>query len=312
MATENTHTPDFIIQTLVAERDELKQHCLRLQQVLDKLAFPPGHFYSPIVDPADIHAVRAAEQRLAAPLPQDILIDRRAMTAILVRLASHHRLFTFPRSQTSPDKFHFDNPFFGAHDASVYFSMLLEFRPGRVIEIGCGFSSRLLLETNRQFFSGRLDITLIDPSPGSLSHLTNGNGEAMARLLTHQVQETPIDTFKALEANDILFIDSSHVSKTGSDVNFYLFEILPVLKPGVLVHVHDILYPFEYPIEWIRHDKRSWNEAYMLHAFLQNNHAFEIVYWNNFAYHYLTEELRRQMPLCLENEGGSLWLKKLH
>ena len=83
MASENTHTPDFIIQTLIAERDELKKHCLRLQQALDKLAFPPGHFYSPIVDPADIHAIRAAEQRLAAPLPQEVHIDRRAMSAML-------------------------------------------------------------------------------------------------------------------------------------------------------------------------------------------------------------------------------------
>jgi hypothetical protein len=311
MSPEDTHTPDFIIQTLIAERDELKQHCLRLQQALDKLAFPPGHFYSPIVDPAHIHAVRASEQRLSAPLPHGIVIDRRAMSAMLAKLAYHHRFFTFPRSQAGPDKFHFDNPFFGAHDASVYFSMLLEFRPRRVIEIGCGFSSRLLLETNSRFFSGRLDITLIDPSLVSLSHLTKDSGAGAIRLLTHQVQETPIDTFKALEANDILFIDSSHVSKTGSDVNFYIFEILPVLKPGVLVHVHDILYPFEYPIAWIRNDKRSWNEAYMLRAFLQNNQAFEIVYWNNFAYHYLTDELRAHMPVCLENEGGSLWLRKL-
>jgi len=311
MASENTHTPDFIIQTLIAERDELKKHCLRLQQALDKLAFPPGHFYSPIVDPADIHAIRAAEQRLAAPLPQEVHIDRRAMSAMLAKLASHHRLFAFPRNPTSPEKFHFDNPFFGCHDASVYFSMLLECRPGRVIEIGCGFSSRLLLETKRQFFPGGLEITLIDPSPGSLSHLAEEHGAAITRLFTHEVQETPIATFKALEAGDILFIDSSHVSKTGSDVNFYIFEILPVLKPGVLVHVHDILYPFEYPIEWIRHDRRSWNEAYMLRAFLQHNRDFEIVYWNNFAYHFLTEELRRHMPLCLENEGGSLWLRKL-
>jgi hypothetical protein len=117
--------------------------------------------------------------------------------------------------------------------------------------------------------------------------------------------------FERLEENDILFLDSSHVSKTGSDVNYYLFEILPVLKPGVLVHVHDILYPFEYLKEWVLGEKRSWNETYALRAFLQYNSAFEIVYWNNFASHRLREELAHLMPLCLENEGGSIWLRRV-
>jgi hypothetical protein len=188
--------------------------------------------------------------------------------------------------------------------------MLLEFRPRRVIEVGCGYSSCLMLDTNERFFNGSLDLTLIDPALGELRSLFGERGAGAARLLSDRVQNVPPEVFERLEANDILFMDSSHVSKTGSDVNYLLFQILPVLKPGVLVHVHDILYPFEYPEEWVLKDKRSWNEAYALHAFLQYNSAFEIVYWNNFVWHRLRENLAALMPLCLENEGGSIWLRR--
>jgi hypothetical protein len=101
------------------------------------------------------------------------------------------------------------------------------------------------------------------------------------------------------------------VSKTGSDVNHLFFRVLPLLKPGVLVHFHDILYPFEYLEEWVLKEKRSWNESYLLHAFLQYNSTFEILYWNNFVSHHLREDLARLMPLCLENEGGSIWLTRM-
>ena len=226
---------------------------------------------------------------------------------MLGRLAAHNPFFPFPRENDGVNRFYFDNPFFGCHDASVYFSMLLEFKPRRVVEVGSGFSSRLLLDTNARFFDNELDVSLIDPSLPSLTDLDPPAGTAM---LGCRLQEAPLGLFERLEANDILFIDSSHVSKTGSDVNYYLFEILPRLKPGVLIHIHDIFWPFEYPAEWVLGEKRNWNEAYAVRAFLQYNAAFEIVYWNNFAFHFLGAELRKSMPLCMENEGGSLWIRK--
>jgi hypothetical protein len=232
------------------------------------------------------------------------------MTALMKRLAEQHRHFPFPRHPDPGFRFCFDNPFFGCHDASVLFSMLLEFRPRRVVEVGCGYSSCLVLDTNERFFNSSLDLTLIDPALGELRDLFGARGAGAARLFSDRVQNVPLAVFEGLEENDILFIDSSHVSKTGSDVNYFLFEILPMLKRGVLVHFHDILYPFEYPEEWVLDDKRSWNEAYALHAFLQYNSAFEIVYWNNFVWHRLREELAGSMPLCLENEGGSIWLRR--
>jgi predicted O-methyltransferase YrrM len=184
--------------------------------------------------------------------------------------------------------------------------MLLKFRPKRVIEIGSGFSSRLLLDVNDDIFNGAIEVTLIDPNLDAAQLAAPKE----TQLLQCSVQDVNITKFDALEANDILFIDSSHVTKTGSDVNFYLFEVVPRLKAGVIIHIHDVLYPFEYPEPWILDDKRSWNEAYLIRAFLQYNSAFEIIYWNNFVYHKMMDALRQLMPLCIENEGGSIWLRR--
>jgi len=287
---------DESVKALIQERDELKQHCTRLQNLLSAMSYPPGHFYSPLVDPADPHAISAVRNRTTAPLPQGIAVDSAQMLETMFRLSRHHRQFPFPREKRDEWRYCFNNPFFGCHDAGILFAMMLEFRPRRIVEVGCGHSSRLLLDTNEHFFGGEIDITMIDPYVESD--------------LRRHLQDAPPELFTALEANDILFIDSSHVAKTGSDVNHYMFQILPRVRPGVLIHIHDILYPFEYPEDWVVDEKRSWNEAYLVQAFLQYNTAFEILYWANYAWHFHAEELARLMPLCMENEGGSLWLKK--
>ena len=123
------------------------------------------------------------------------------------------------------------------------------------------------------------------------------------------VQEAPLALFDALEANDILFIDSTHVSRVGSDVNHLLFEVLPRLAPGVLVHFHDVFFPFEYPREWIL-EGRAWTEAYLVRAFLTGNAGWEVVLMNTFLEHFHRDWFEQNMPLCLRNPGGSLWIRR--
>jgi len=108
----------------------------------------------------------------------------------------------------------------------------------------------------------------------------------------------------------VLFIDSSHVSKVGSDVNHILFNILPALRPSVRVHFHDVFYPFEYPENWIVNG-RSWTEAYLLHAFLQFNDTFEIELFPNYLTRFHQDFFKQRMPLCLKDPGGSIWLRKI-
>lgn len=119
-----------------------------------------------------------------------------------------------------------------------------------------------------------------------------------------------MDVFLTLEENDFLFIDSSHVGKIGSDVLFELFEILPRLREGVIVHFHDVFYPFEYPRGWLETNHWAWNEDYFLRAFLQNNSVWDILFFNNYIGMTFPEMLRKWMPLYLKNIGGSLWLRK--
>jgi hypothetical protein len=129
------------------------------------------------------------------------------------------------------------------------------------------------------------------------------------RLLQSKVQDVPLSTFDALQAGDILFIDSSHVSKVASDVNHVLFNVLPRLASGVLVHFHDVYYPFEYP-RFVHYQGIAWNEAYLLRAFLSFNSAFEVVLFNTYLETAHPELVYEAMPLCRKNPGGSLWIRR--
>lgn len=130
-------------------------------------------------------------------------------------------------------------------------------------------------------------------------------------LIQAPLQTVPLERFALLEQGDVLFVDSTHVAKTGSDVNYLFFEIFPRLNKGVMVHIHDIFYPFDYPAEWIEVEGRSWNEAFVLRAFLQFNDAFEIVFFNHFASLAFHEEMSRILPDFMRNSGGSIWLRKV-
>jgi hypothetical protein len=115
--------------------------------------------------------------------------------------------------------------------------------------------------------------------------------------------------YRSLGAGDILFIDSTHVMKTGSDVCFELFEILPRLAPGVIVHIHDIQYPFEYPEVWIFDKKRSWNEIYAVRAFLSFNTRFRVIGFNNYLGRFHKAKLEAAYGAEVRNSGGGLWMQ---
>jgi hypothetical protein len=165
-----------------------------------------------------------------------------------------------------------------------------------------------MLDVKDLFFHNRLDCLFIDPDPARLRSLL-GARDTQAEVIEKKLQEIPLSTFDRLAAHDILFIDSSHVSKVGSDVNQIFFEILPRLQKNVLIHVHDVFYPFEYPQDWLRRGW-VWNEQYLLRAFLEYNPAFAIRLFSSFMIDRHRDWFRRHMPDCLKNTGGSLWMEK--
>lgn len=223
----------------------------------------------------------------------------------------------FSEKKNNHDRYYFDNLYFTYGDAISLYSMIRIFQPKRIIEIGSGFSSAEMLDINDRFFAYRMRLTFIEPYPERLLMLLRDQDGEIVTIKEKRVQQVPKDIFSELSANDILFIDSSHVAKTASDVLYILFDILPCLSAGVLVHFHDILWPFEYPNIWIN-EGRAWNEAYFVRAFLQYNTTFEILFFNSFMEVHHSKFLLDRLPLMLKVPSikttlgnTSLWLRKL-
>lgn len=268
-----------------------------------------GSYYSPLPDYKEVEARSGELFAKEVDLGYSIRLRATEQETLLREISRIYAEFDWPERSCAGRRFHFNNGYFGAGDAIVLYALLRHFRPQRVIEVGSGFTSALMLDTNDQFLDGSVRFTFVEPYPERLRSLLTREDAERAELLETGVQQVPWQLFASLKQNDMLFIDSSHVAKIGSDVNYLLFEILPRLQSGVVVHFHDIIWPFEYPKEWIM-GGIAWNEAYMVRAFLQYNEAFEIVLFNSYIGYCFRGLLAELMPKFLEDTGGSLWLQK--
>jgi hypothetical protein len=269
----------------------------------------PGHFYSPI---PSIEDVRREEERIFA-VPRElagIALNEAGQLALLEELQPYYDTQPFDAHKTPKARFYFENPMYSYSDAIFLHGMIRHAHPKQIIEVGSGHSSCAILDTNERFFENRIACTFVEPYPDALRSLLFPDDLERNRLLTCRLQDLDLSNFRALEANDILFVDSTHVAKIGSDVNYIFAEILPVLAPGVYVHFHDIFYPFEYPKGWI-YQGCAWTEAYMLRSFLTFNRTYEIVLFNTFLERFHRDRFERCMPLCLKNEGGSIWIRRV-
>ena len=187
--------------------------------------------------------------------------------------------------------------------------MMRHFQPKRIVEVGSGYSSAVMLDTNELFFDNNIKLTFVEPYPDRLKGLLKSGDNKFVELLEDNVQNVDLNIFMQLEAGDFFFIDSSHVSKTDSDLNHLLFIVLPVLKPGVMIHFHDIFYPFEYPAAWVLAG-RNWNEDYLLRSFLMYNSNFKIEFFADFLHkHYAN--CFTELPLLYKNSGACMWIKKM-
>jgi predicted O-methyltransferase YrrM len=280
-----------------------------LRSITNRLWVGPGHFYSPIPDMDEIRQ-REAEifSRAEARIPGVDLNDAGQLRAMR-ELAAYYPDQPFHDQPTGSTRYGLANIHFSYSDALFLYAMIRHAQPRRIIEIGSGYSSCVTLDTNELFFESSIDCTFIEPYPQLLHSMVRDGDLERATLIASKVQEVDRETFDALEANDILFIDSTHVARTGSDVNHLFFEVLPRLAPGVFVHIHDIFFPFEYPSEWV-YQGRAWNEAYLLHAFLQFSDRFSIIAWNSYLERFHRDEMLRLMPLCAKHRGQSIWLQK--
>jgi hypothetical protein len=267
---------------------------------------PHGHFYSPLPSGEEIAA--AYSRAGAGPPFAAIDYNDAAQFALFRELVSYVADFPFTRDGSQGLRFQLGNTSYVPYDAFVLYGIVRRLRPRRIIEVGCGHTSAALLDLRDILFDGKLELTFIDPYLGEFRRRIRPGDEGRCRTIETPVQEVPFEVFGALEANDILFLDTSHISKVGSDVNHLFFNVLPALRPGVWIHVHDVPADLEYPRAWFD-EGRAWNEVYLLRAFLMYNRNFEVRLSSAHLYNHHIEFFQREMPGLSAGGGSQLWLE---
>lgn len=261
----------------------------------------PNHFYQPIPD------VSKLKKSIFKKKSQLLGIDfnEKSQLKLLETFSKFQNEYNnFPHKPTGKDyEFHFNNLAFDGVDALVYYSMIRYFKPKNIIEVGSGWSSKIA--TSAALKNGFTKLSCIEPYP---QEFMKKGYPGLTKLYPKDVQKLPFSFFNSLGRNDILFIDSSHTVKTGGDVNYLFLEILPRLREGVIVHIHDIFFPFDYPEDWVLKEHRYWAEQYLLQAFLIFNSKFKILYSNSFMGVNYPKEVRKVFPKSPYIKGGSIWI----
>jgi predicted O-methyltransferase YrrM len=274
--------------------------------------FEPGHFYSVI--PKITNEYNNTDTKFL-----NLDFNEKSHIEILAELNKYlvnfDELFghTNVHQRQNESKYTLLNNSFGWMDARLLYYFLQKNKPKRIIEIGSGNSTLLMCNTTN-IHNLDIKITCIEPFPNSYLEKLQQNNEIT--LIKDKLENVDLTLFTSLEANDILFIDSSHVGKLDSDVIFYFTKIFPMLNKNVLVHIHDIFFPFDYPISWLK-EGRFWNEQYFLYVFLQYNTKFKIKFCNSYSgFKYQNELINiqknsyevRNLKANLGFSGGSIWL----
>jgi hypothetical protein len=224
-------------------------------------------------------------------------------------LAPHIAEFRPPlESSGRPGEYFLDNTLFGSVDAEALYGLIRHLRPTRLVELGSGYSS-LVIEAaaarNDQDGSP-VEHRIFDPFPWLES--VRPSGREVARV---PATEVPLSEFEALSAGDVLFVDTTHTVKAGGDVNHIVLEVLPQLKPGVVIHFHDVFLPWQYPREWIEEMQWYWAEQYLLQAFLAYNREFEPLFAAHAVARADPERLARSVPSFTPQESpASFWIRR--
>ena len=290
--------------------DRVARHALFLAQgqreILDRWGYHirPIHYYEPLPDFRSITKEQLNRRREYAALDfrweaQLRLLDQLAVYGDELRGLDH----------LSTNGVNFQNGYFDGFDAAVYYSLIRHLKPRQIIEVGGGYSTRIahtaLARNRTQGSEGNL--ICIEPHPEP--RLTEAR--LGIDLVEKPVQEIKVDFFSSLEANDILFIDSTHTVKFGSDVCYEFLDILPELRPGVWVHVHDIFFPHDYPSEWLLERRLALNEQYLLEAFLAFNDEFAVQLSNHWICLDHPALAAALWPINhSENSCSSFWMKR--
>lgn len=267
----------------------------------------PNHYYHPIPDTSQLSSkIFGGKAMVGIDTNDKVQFE---FLRKLWKFKDEFKLFkNFPKNVNaqSDSNFYFNNLAFDGIDALTYYGMIRLLNPRTVLEIGSGWSTKIAASACLK--NGNTKLISIEPYPQPI--LAKGF-LGFSKLIRRKVENVPLKIFESLEAGDILFIDSSHVIRIGGDVNYIFFDILPRLKRGVYVHVHDIFLPYDYPKDWIIKERRFWSEQYLLHAFLLFNNTFEIVFAKGYMNHKYPNKVKKVFSGFTPFGGGSFWMRKI-
>ncbi|MGH2396323.1 MAG: class I SAM-dependent methyltransferase [bacterium] len=275
-----------------------------------------NHYYSPIPDTSALKD--ELWQRPSELIGVDLNEERQLelLSDFVARFKDEYGRIPANSSQVSkPYEYYLNNRYFESVDGEFYYCMIRRFKPRKIIEIGAGWSTLLaaqaVLKNRDEDSSYDCELVAIEPHP---SGFLKAGFPGLSRLILQKAEDVPLPEFETLTGNDFLFIDSSHVLKIGSDVQYEYLEILPRLNRGVIIHSHDIFFPMEYPKALVLKDCRFWSEQYLLQAFLAFNDSFEVL-WAGYYMHlrhpdklewaFSSYKRDAQWPL-----SGSFWFRR--
>ena len=274
------------------------------------------HFYSPVPDINELENRRIWEKKSELA---GIDFRPKEQLALLEQLGQEFGSeCEWPLTPTAiPTQFYLKNSSFSYGCASALHTMIRHFKPQHFIEIGSGHSSKIIskaFEMNKDDDPAHTaEYIVVDPYPGEM---VSTQLLSVSQLLKEKVECVDLKLFEILGENDILFVDSGHTVRTGSDVNFIILEVLPRLRPGVIIHFHDINLPYEYQKVYFTNPqfRMFWTEAYLLQAFLACNRDFEILLAMNYLQTDHMSDYCRAFPRfnLVDNwaNSGSFWIRK--
>jgi hypothetical protein len=265
----------------------------------------PQAFYNPFPDPREVDVARLRVKRSLPGVNLKLDVTR-ALMPELAKYAAEVKQFLEARQDVA----RWDQTY-PVCDTGTLYAMLRHLKPKRYIEVGCGFSSQASAAALRrnEAEGHRCQTVFIEPYPPPYLDSLNLPGQFIAK----KVQDVSLEVFTQLGAGDVLFIDTSHVIKVQNDVEFELIHVLPSLKAGVFVHVHDILTPYDYPEEWLvgtGPNRGGANEQYALECLLSGGGDWEVI----LPVHLLWKEQRELLKTVADADGrpAAFWMRKVH
>lgn len=281
----------------------------------EKLGFhiTPNHFYQPIPDTRKLQNNLWLKNSELVGVDLNVKKQLELLSSFVLNYKVEYDIF--PKNQTDiPHQYYSCNDFFGSVDGEILYSMIRHFKPKKVFEIGSGFSTyasaQAILRNKSENDDCAGELIAFEPYPNDV---LKAGFPGLSKLVPKEIQAINISKFSDLKENDILFIDSSHVLNIGSDVQYEFLEILPRLNKGVLIHIHDVFLPSEYPKEWVLDNFIFWNEQYLLQAFLEFNDSFEVIWSANYMNITYPEKLEQSFDSYERGKTrpASFWIRKI-